>query len=144
MSKKAIVFDIQRSSIHDGPGIRTTVFLKGCPLECSWCHNPEAQAKSPQLFFHYDKCIACGKCAEVCKNNVHKITDGKHTIDYDSCTQNGDCVEECNSNALKMIGKEMSVDEVMAEVMADIDFYNNSKGGITLSGGEPLIHLFIC
>ena len=140
MSNKAIVFDIQRSSIHDGPGIRTTVFLKGCPLECSWCHNPEAQTKAQQLFYFYDKCVLCGKCEEVCKNNVHQLTDGKHTIDYDFCTQCGECVEECNSNALKIIGKEMSVDEVMAEVVADIDFYNNSKGGITLSGGEPLIH----
>jgi len=140
MSEKAIVFDIQRSSILDGPGIRTTVFLKGCPLECLWCHNPEAQNNSQQLFCFYDKCILCGNCEQVCPNNVHQIRDGKHSIDRDSCVLCGECVDECNSKSLKITGKEMSVEDVMTEVVADIDFYNNSNGGITLSGGEPLIH----
>lgn len=139
MSEKGIVFDIQRASLHDGPGIRTTVFLKGCLLDCLWCHNPEAVSTKRQLFFHFDKCINCGDCAKVCKDDVHHLLDGKHTIDFDKCTFCGKCVEACNSNALKIIGKEMSIDEVMLEVMADLDFYTNSGGGMTISGGEPLL-----
>lgn len=138
MSEKAIVFDIQRASLHDGPGIRTTIFLKGCPLNCLWCHNPEAIAPKRQLFFHYDKCTYCGDCEKVCEEDVHHVIDGKHTIDYDKCKLCGKCVEVCNFSALKIIGNEMTVDEVMMEVMADFDFYKNSGGGITLSGGEPL------
>lgn len=141
MSERAIVFDIQRASLHDGPGIRTTIFLKGCPLNCLWCHNPEAIASKRQLFLHFDKCTQCGDCEKVCENDVHHFIDGKHTIDYDKCTFCGKCVEACNFNALKIIGNEMSVDEVMREIMADVDFYNNSGGGMTLSGGEPLLQL---
>ncbi len=138
MSEKAIIFDIQRASLHDGPGIRTTIFLKGCPLDCLWCHNPEATSPNPQLFFRYDKCTQCGDCVKVCLQNVHKIVDGIHSVDYDKCKLCGSCVGACNYNALKIIGNEMTVDEVMLEVMADVDFYTNSGGGITLSGGEPL------
>ncbi len=138
MNHSAIIFDIQRASLHDGPGIRTTIFLKGCPLDCLWCHNPEATSIKRQLFFHYDRCTNCGDCAAVCTENVHSIVEGIHTIDYDKCKLCGKCVEACNFNALKIIGKEMTVDEVMFEVMADFDFYKNSGGGITLSGGEPL------
>lgn len=141
MSEKAIVFDIQRASLHDGPGIRTTIFLKGCPLNCLWCHNPEAVASKRQLFLHFDKCTQCGDCEKVCEDDVHHFIDGKHTIDYDKCTFCGKCVEACNFNALKIIGNEMSADEVMREIMADVDFYTNSGGGMTLSGGEPLLQL---
>lgn len=141
MSEKAIVFDIQRASLHDGPGIRTTIFLKGCPLNCLWCHNPEAVESKRQLFFHFDKCTQCGDCEKVCEDDVHHFIDGKHTIDYDKCTLCGKCVEACNFDALKIIGNEMGVDEVMHEIMADVDFYNNSGGGMTLSGGEPLLQL---
>lgn len=140
MSEKAIIFDIQRASLHDGPGIRTTIFLKGCPLDCLWCHNPEAIASKRQLFFYVDKCTQCGDCSKVCEDDVHHFMDGKHTIDYDKCTFCGKCVEACNFNALKIIGTEMSTDEVMLEIMADFDFYTNSGGGMTLSGGEPLLH----
>jgi len=138
-SEKALVFDIQRSALHDGPGIRTTVFLKGCPLDCLWCHNPEATSSKPQLFFHFDKCKQCGDCVPVCPENVHHLTDGIHTIDYDKCKLCGKCVDACNNNALKIIGKEMTVEQVMKEVRADFDFYKNSGGGITISGGEPLL-----
>lgn len=141
MSENAIVFDIQRSSIHDGPGIRTTVFLKGCPLECLWCHNPEALSSKKQLFHFFDNCIYCGKCELACEHKVHKIENGEHDIAYDLCVQCEKCIRECNSNGLKITGKEMSVDEIMVEVLADKDFYMNSGGGITLSGGEPLLHL---
>ncbi len=139
MSETAIVFDIQRASLYDGPGIRTTIFLKGCPLDCLWCHNPEAISTKRQLFFYFDKCILCGDCERVCDDDVHHLIDGKHIIDYDKCTFCGKCVEACNSNALKVIGAEMSVDDVMHEILADVDFYTNSGGGMTLSGGEPLI-----
>jgi len=138
MPEKAIIFDIQRASLHDGPGIRTTVFLKGCPLDCVWCHNPEATKSERQLFFHFDNCTQCGDCAWVCPQNVHSIAAGKHTIDYDKCMLCGKCVEACNFSALKIIGNEMTVDAVMIEVQKDMDFYKNSGGGITLSGGEPL------
>jgi len=138
MNEKAIIFDIQRASLHDGPGIRTTVFLKGCPLDCVWCHNPEATKSEPQLFFHFDKCTQCGACAKVCPQNVHNVVDGNHTIDYDKCMLCGKCVEACNFDALKITGQELTVDEVMKVVMSDVDFYKNSGGGITLSGGEPL------
>jgi len=138
MSEKAIIFDIQRASLHDGPGIRTTIFLKGCPLDCLWCHNPEAIASKRQLFFQVDKCTQCGDCEKVCEDDVHHLIDGIHIIDYDKCTFCGKCVQACNFNALKIIGSEMSTDEVMLEIMADIDFYTNSGGGMTLSGGEPL------
>lgn len=141
MSEKAIVFDIQRASLHDGPGIRTTIFLKGCPLDCLWCHNPEATEDKRQLFFHFDKCTQCGDCVKVCEQDVHFFIDGKHMIDYDKCTFSGKCVDACNFDALKIIGTEMSIDDVMREVMPDFDFYTNSGGGITLSGGEPLHQL---
>lgn len=138
MDHKAIIFDIQRGSLRDGPGIRTTIFLKGCPLNCLWCHNPEATTPESQLFFYYDKCKHCGDCVKVCPNDVHQFNHEKHSIDYDKCKLCGKCVEECNSNALKIVGAEMSVDEVMLQVMADLDFYKNSGGGMTLSGGEPM------
>jgi pyruvate formate lyase activating enzyme len=139
MSEKAIIFDIQRASLHDGPGIRTTIFLKGCPLNCLWCHNPESTVAKRQLFFHFDKCTNCGDCAKVCEENVHRFTDGKHSIDYSRCTFCGKCVEACNVSALRIIGSEMTTNEVMREVMTDLDFYKKSGGGMTLSGGEPLL-----
>ncbi|MCF8361610.1 MAG: glycyl-radical enzyme activating protein [Prolixibacteraceae bacterium] len=136
---RATVFDIQRSSFHDGPGIRTTVFLKGCPLECLWCHNPESNKPDPQLFFFFDKCVLCSTCVAVCGNNVHQIRNNEHIINYNDCKLCGKCVEACPSNALKITGAEMSVDEIMEIVVADVDFYKKSNGGITVSGGEPLM-----
>jgi pyruvate formate lyase activating enzyme len=138
MSGKGIVFDIQRASLHDGPGIRTTIFLKGCPLSCLWCHNPEAVSFGRQLFFYYDKCVLCATCSSICEEDVHHLENGSHGIDYEKCTLCGKCVEECNHRALKIVGVEMSVDQVMDEVLADRAFYANSGGGMTLSGGEPL------
>jgi pyruvate formate lyase activating enzyme len=138
MKNSGTVFDIQRASLHDGPGIRTTVFLKGCPLHCLWCHNPEATDSQPQLFFAADKCMACGRCAEVCPQQAHSIENGVHQIDYSLCTACGKCVQVCNQQALKIVGTVMSVAEVMAEVTADRSFYEASGGGMTLSGGEPM------
>jgi glycyl-radical enzyme activating protein len=141
ISKKAIIFDIQRSSFNDGPGIRTTVFFKGCPLKCMWCHNPESYLQGKQLFYLYDKCILCGSCVAACSNNVHQISDNLHSVNYYACKLNGACVEQCHSGALKLMGTEMTVNEIMEIVVADYDFYKNSNGGITLSGGEPLMQL---
>jgi glycyl-radical enzyme activating protein len=138
MSEKGLIFDIQRASLHDGPGIRTTVFFKGCPLDCLWCHNPEANTFSRQLFFYYDKCLRCGECAVVCPQAVHQVSPDAHLIDYQKCNFSGRCVEECPQDALKIVGTEMSLDEVLREVSADRDFYIASGGGVTLSGGEPL------
>ena len=138
MSEKGIFFDIQRASLHDGPGIRTTVFLKGCPLRCLWCHNPEAVAFERQLFFYYDKCVGCETCATVCEQRVHHFENGPHEIDFEKCNLCGKCVEECNHRALKIVGVEMSLEQVMEEILADRAFYANSGGGMTLSGGEPL------
>jgi pyruvate formate lyase activating enzyme len=138
MSAKATIFDIQRASLHDGPGIRTTVFMKGCPLDCIWCHNPESNKAQPQLFFHAERCQLCGSCVAVCSQQVHSITNSEHEIDFVKCLQCGKCVEACLNDALKIVGREMTVDEVMTELLKDLDFYTRSGGGITLSGGEPL------
>lgn len=141
MNKKAIIFDIQRASVYDGPGIRTTIFLKGCPLKCMWCHNPESQSFSDQLFYYYDKCTKCTMCHVVCENNVHEFIKERHKVNFNLCKACGKCVEECNTRALKISGTKMSIGEVMSVVEADKDFYQNSNGGVTISGGEPLAQI---
>jgi len=135
---KGLVFDIQRFALHDGPGIRTTVFLKGCPLRCLWCHNPESQAFAPELSFRSELCHDCFSCVRVCPSGAHQILDGQHIVDHQKCETNGRCVEECAYGALKIVGHEMAVEEVMAEVLKDRDYYLRSAGGMTLSGGEPM------
>jgi pyruvate formate lyase activating enzyme len=132
------VFNIQRFSVDDGPGIRVTVFLKGCPLRCAWCHNPESHETHRSIFFDKDKCIACGYCASVCKKGAHKLTEKGHTYDIASCTRCGECAKGCFSGALDVCGKEMSAEEVITEVLKDKQFFA-STGGVTLSGGEPLM-----
>jgi pyruvate formate lyase activating enzyme len=133
-----LVTDIQRFSIHDGPGIRTTVFFKGCLLRCLWCHNPETMAAGRQVQFFPSRCIGCGRCVVVCRNDGHKLLDGKHAIDRSRCVVCGACTSQCCAEALVMAGKEMTLEQVAAEVAADKPFYRNSGGGATLSGGEPL------
>lgn len=135
------VFNIQKYSLHDGPGIRTTVFLKGCPLSCWWCHNPESQGINPEIVFWQNKCIACGDCEKVCPVGAVKLTKEGFNLDKVKCTLCGKCAEACPSEALEKIGKKMSVDEVMDEVEKDRIFYEESGGGVTFSGGEPLLQI---
>lgn len=130
---KAMIFDIQRNSFVDGPGIRTTVFFKGCNLRCKWCHNPESQSFEKQMMFYKDKCTGCGKCREVCPNHLKKC---------DFC---GKCELYCPADARKVCGREYTPAEVFAEVIKDKAFYDNSGGGVTFSGGECMLQLdFLC
>jgi pyruvate formate lyase activating enzyme len=134
------VFNIQRFSIHDGPGIRTTVFLKGCPLRCFWCHNPEGLRSTLEIQFTPSRCIGCGECARVCPEGAQVVSPEEGRIFYrDRCTTCGECVEVCYPEGLQLTGKEMTVDEVVAEVLQDRPFYESSQGGVTLSGGEPML-----
>jgi len=132
-----MVFDIQRFSIHDGPGIRTTVFLKGCPLRCVWCHNPEGLDPLPEVFYQPQKCIGCGYCVRECPRDAHALAEGVHTYDRANCTRCGACARACCALALEMTGREMTTEAVIEEVLRDQPFYANSGGGMTLSGGEP-------
>ena len=136
----ADIFDIQKFSIHDGPGIRTTVFFKGCPLHCLWCHNPESHTDAPELFFTAEKCTGCGTCIRVCPAGAHALTPaGLHTLDRSRCTRCGRCAEQCPAEALALCGRTMQLSEVLSEVRKDRAFYENSGGGMTLSGGEPMM-----
>ena len=137
MSATGAVFNIQRFSIHDGPGIRTTVFLKGCALSCFWCHNPEGRRTTLELQFFPDRCTACMACVEACPTAAHEFIDGVHILHRERCVATGACVDTCYPQALRMNGKIMSVDEVVEEVLRDTAFYARSGGGVTLSGGEP-------
>ncbi|MCC7490965.1 MAG: glycyl-radical enzyme activating protein [Fimbriimonadaceae bacterium] len=135
------VFDVQRFSIHDGPGIRTTVFLKGCPLRCVWCHNPEAVSRGPQLSYLAARCIACGACVEVCPQGAHTLVGERHRFDRAQCEVCGACAAACCTQALELVGRDATVDEILDEVLRDRIFYDSSGGGMTLSGGEPLAQL---
>lgn len=132
------VFNIQRFSVNDGPGVRTIVFLKGCPLSCHWCSNPESQHEYSELMFNEVNCTSCGKCAKLCKENAIDF-GSKYRIDREKCINCGECIEDCYRGALVMSGEDMTVDEVINEVKKDETQFRHSNGGITLSGGEPLM-----
>ena len=133
---KGMVTEIQRFSLNDGPGIRTTVFLKGCNMRCAWCHNPETISGKRELHFYPQKCIGCYRCISVCPSKAHKLIGGEHRIFRNLCTHCGKCAAVCYAQALEMSGKPLSVEEVMAEVVQDKAYYRDSGGGVTLSGGE--------
>ena len=138
------VFNIQHFSIHDGPGIRTTVFMKGCPLSCVWCHNPESIKKHTELSYNSEKCSGCGACLKICENKGHVFNTDEngdllsHALNRENCMICGKCAGVCYYNSLELIGKDYTADEVIKDVMRDGVFYETSGGGITLSGGEPM------
>ena len=167
-SETFLVTKIQRFSVNDGPGMRTTIFLKGCPLHCSWCHNPECINSYEEIFHHTDKCTRCGACSKVCPEEAITLPDGTALdielnecspgldnsdsalkayheirpakIDRDKCTRCMKCVNACNFDAIERVGKSMTVDQVLTEVVSDFPFYKSSGGGMTVSGGEPFLH----
>ena len=138
-----LVFDIRKFSLHDGPGIRTTVFFKGCPLNCWWCHNPESQSPAPELMLWKSRCIRCGTCVTTCALEAAGLNTeektGMHTVvERDVCTVCGSCVAVCAAEARELVGKRMTVSEVMSSIERDVVFFEESGGGVTFSGGEPL------
>lgn len=141
---KAIISDIKRFAVHDGDGIRTTVFFKGCPLKCLWCHNPESICFKPQSAYYKDKCLGCGECAAVCPSGAHEISERGHIFHRNLCISCGRCESVCLGDALKFYGKEMTADELISVLLEDKDFYETSGGGVTLSGGECLSQADFC
>jgi pyruvate formate lyase activating enzyme len=139
LSNTGIIFDIERFSIHDGPGIRSTVFFKGCPLNCWWCHNPESQAPEQEMWYWSRRCIRCGACLQACSPGAISLSGDLMITDETLCTACGDCVQACQAEAREMVGRRVTAAEVMVEVEKDIVFYDESGGGVTFSGGEPLM-----
>jgi len=142
-----IIFDIKQYALHDGPGIRTTVFLKGCPLCCRWCHNPEGIETSPQILYRKRRCIACGECLLVCPEEALSLTPEGIVTDRVLCNLNGACADICPAEARELVGKTVLPEEILETVKKDIPFYSQSGGGVTFSGGEPLMQpefLFEC
>ena len=132
--------DIKRFAVHDGPGVRTTLFLKGCSLRCIWCHNPESRFMQPELAIHYSKCTCCGECAKTC--SCHKIVNCVHEFDRAACKACGKCESVCPAGALELFGKTITAEEAAEKLLEDKIFYED--GGITVSGGEPLLHSAFC
>ena len=137
VSDRGRIFDIQRFCLQDGPGIRTAVFFKGCPLHCAWCHNPESWERVPELLYRATACVGCGACAAVCSAGAHRMENG-HAFDRALCTNCGACADACPTGALETCGREATVSEVLTTVLRDRAFYRE-EGGMTVSGGEPFL-----
>jgi len=135
-AEKGVIFDIQYNALYDGAGIRTVVFLKGCPLRCDWCHNPESQLLDPQMTYFAEKCQACGTCVEACEQQALSMVGKIVVRDTAKCTACGACAEECPTGAMEIAGKEMSPGDIVEKAARDKIFYDNSGGGVTISGGE--------
>jgi len=140
MSATALLMDVKKFAVHDGPGVRTTLFLKGCTLRCIWCHNPEGISPKPELAYYAHKCIGCGECVRVCPNGAHSISADGHVFNREKCIACGACEPACLGEAIKLFGKEIDVDEALRIALEDRMFYSTSGGGVTISGGEPLLH----
>jgi pyruvate formate lyase activating enzyme len=141
---KANVLEIQRMSTEDGPGIRTTIFFKGCSLKCKWCHNPESISVLPQIHWIGNRCIGCKTCLEVCPENALAFTLQGNTVDRSKCTGCGICAEECPSTALELLGQLWNLDDLYSEIVKDKTYFDESNGGVTLGGGEPLLQSEFC
>jgi len=135
---KGTVFDVERFAVHDGPGIRTIVFMKGCPLRCLWCHNPEGLSRELEVIWYENRCIGCNQCLKICPADAVTLAEGKRTVNKEACTLCGKCVEACPALALVFTGRTVTVDALLEEVQRDEPFYLQSGGGVTVSGGEPL------
>jgi pyruvate formate lyase activating enzyme len=136
-AERGLVFNVMRFAVHDGPGIRTTVFLKGCPLRCPWCHNPESQSTRPEVIYFAERCVRCGDCVQACPNHALAL-DGEVQVDESRCRRCGTCVETCVARARELAGEWVTVDGLVRRIERDRVFYEESGGGVTLSGGEPL------
>lgn len=137
----ATIINIQKCCVHDGPGIRTTIFFKGCPLNCWWCHNPESQNYEKEIMYNEEKCSKCGVCIQKCSNNCISIKDNTLTTIYDNCTYCETCVDFCINSAREIVGKEFNLESLMKEIEKDKIFYEQSGGGVTLSGGEVMTQI---
>ncbi|HCX03578.1 MAG TPA: glycyl-radical enzyme activating protein, partial [Clostridiales bacterium] len=138
MENKGLIYDIKKFSIHDGPGIRTTVFLKGCPLNCMWCHNPESIDGKKEFLYNEDNCVLCGECVRICPENALKIEGQKLLFDREKCTFCGECELACVYRAREIVGEDYTISEIIKEIEKDKIIYEESGGGVTISGGEPL------
>jgi pyruvate formate lyase activating enzyme len=143
MTPPGTIFEVKRFAVHDGPGVRTALFLKGCPLRCRWCHNPEGMAPRPQLAYYGHKCRHCGECVAACPRSAHSLADGRHFFARDKCVACGACQDACLGRAIKLFGCTLTVEEAFKIAMEDRAFYRDG-GGVTLSGGEPLLQDEFC
>ncbi len=138
------IFAVKHFAVHDGDGIRTTVFFKGCPLSCIWCHNPESKAHFPRLAYYKHKCISCGECVAACRHGAHAMNAQGHFFDRSKCIACGECEDACLGEALEFFGKSITPDELLPELLEDKPFYDSSGGGVTFSGGECLLQADFC
>ena len=138
---EAVIFNIQRMSMHDGPGVRSTVFFKGCNLKCRWCHNPESINPLPEVEWYPQKCIGCGECISVCRAIARHLEEGRIVYDREKCIGCGLCARECVSEAIRMAGRRMEIGDILGEVEKDIQMYGITGGGVTCSGGEPMLQI---